>query len=87
MGTARWKGDTGNWGRPVPGEGSGLNDVLGASLRIEPDRAVLLLKPDNAGGGKGPDFWHAFEAVEDEVIGDEPGNTGTDQDAAEEALS
>jgi hypothetical protein len=34
------------------------------------------MKPGNAGGGKDPDFWSAFEANEDEVIGDEPDNTG-----------
>ncbi len=28
-----------------------------------------------------------IEAVNDEVIGDEPGNTGKDQEAAEKALS
>ena len=42
----------------------------------ESDRAIVLLKPSNVGGGKGPDFWSAFEANEDEVIGDEPENTG-----------
>jgi hypothetical protein len=35
MGTARWKGDAGNRGRPVVGEGSGLDvakrDGLGGS--------------------------------------------------------
>jgi hypothetical protein len=33
------------------------------------------LRPGNAGGAKGPDFWRAFEDGEVEVIGDEPGNT------------
>ena len=32
-------------------------------------------KLGNAGGGKGPDFWCAFEDGEVKVIGDEPGNT------------
>jgi hypothetical protein len=30
------------------------------------------LNPGNAGGGKGPDFWCAFEDGEVKVIGDEP---------------
>ena len=40
------------------------------------DSAVGASRPGNAGGAKGPDFWCAFEAVEDEAIGDEPGNAG-----------
>jgi hypothetical protein len=32
----------------------------------------VLLRPSNVGGGKGPDFWCAFEDGEDRVIGDEP---------------
>ena len=75
MGTARWKGDAGNRGRPVGGEGSGLDVAKSGGLRRESDRAVVLLRPGNAGGGKGPDFWRAFEVGEDWVIGDEPSNT------------
>jgi hypothetical protein len=30
------------------------------------------LKPGNAGGGKDPDFWYAFEEGKVKVIGDEP---------------
>jgi hypothetical protein len=45
------------------------------------------MKPGNAGGGKDPDFWNAFDDGEDRVIGDEPGNTDEDQDLSEEALS
>ncbi len=33
------------------------------------------MRPGNAGRGKGPDFWCAFEAGEVKVIGDEPDNT------------
>ena len=39
------------------------------------ERPVVPLKPGNAGGGKGPDFWCAFEDGEVKVIGNEPGNT------------
>jgi hypothetical protein len=34
-------------------------------VKRESDRAVGALKPGNAGGAKGPDFWCAFEEVED----------------------
>ena len=37
------------------------------------------MKPDNAGGAKGPDFWCAFEDGEVVVIGDEPENTIKDR--------
>jgi hypothetical protein len=33
------------------------------------------LRPGNAGGAKGPDFWCAVEDEEVEVIGVEPENT------------
>jgi hypothetical protein len=29
----------------------------------ESERAIVLAKPGNAGGGKGPRFWCALEAV------------------------
>jgi hypothetical protein len=45
------------------------------------------LKSGNAGGGKGPDFWCAFEDGEAEVIGDEPANTIERQDPSEIAVS
>ena len=45
-----------------------------AVVRRESDGAVGALKPDNAGGAKGPDFWCAFEDGEVKVIGDEPDN-------------
>jgi hypothetical protein len=44
------------------------------------------MKPGNAGGGKDPDFWNAFEDGEDRVIGDEPRNTFNDQNPSEGAL-
>ena len=44
------------------------------------------MMPGNSGGAKDPDFWHAFEVGEVTVIGDEPGNTGKDQDPSEEAI-
>ena len=68
-------------------EGSGLNADLGWRLRWQSDGDIVLMKPGNSGGGKDPDFWSAFEDGEDRVIGDEPGNTGKDQDLSEEALS
>ena len=61
--------------RPVTGEGSGLNVATGGGTDRESDRVIRLLKPGNAGGGKDPDFWCAFEDGEVGVIGDEPRNT------------
>ena len=45
------------------------------------------MKPGNAGGGKDPDFWCAFEDGEVEVIGEEPANTIERQDPSEIAVS
>jgi hypothetical protein len=36
------------------------------------DRVIVLSKPGNAGGGKDPDFWCAFDDGEVGVIGEEP---------------
>ena len=72
--TARWNGGAGNWGRPVS-IGEKLQRRARRRIGRESDRVVVPLRPGNAGGGKGPDFWHAFEEGEDEVIGDEPCNT------------
>jgi hypothetical protein len=55
------------------------NTDLGRRLRRESDRDIVPMKLCNSGGGKVPDFWHAFDEREDQVIGDEPGNTGKDQ--------
>jgi hypothetical protein len=63
--TARWKGDAGNRGRPVAGEGSGLNVASGRRLWRGSDGAIVPLQPGNAGEGKGPDFWCAFDGDED----------------------
>ena len=65
VGTACRKGEPGNWGRPVAGEGSGLNVVAGRRLRRVSDRVVILLRLGNASGGKDPDFWCAFDEDED----------------------
>src|SRR6476646_6165178 len=48
---------------------------------------MVPLRPGNAGGGKDPDFWRAFDGGEDEVIGGEPANTRTDPEPPEEAVS
>ena len=65
LGTACWKGEPGNWGRPASGEGRGLNVAVRRRSARESDRVVGPMKPGNAGGGKGPDFWCAFEGDED----------------------
>ena len=65
VGAACRKGEPGNWGRPTVGEGSGLDVVAGRRLRRVSDRVIVLLRPGNAGGGKDPDFWCAFNQAED----------------------
>ena len=40
LGTACWKGEPGNWGRPVSGEGCGLNGARRAAVWRESDRVV-----------------------------------------------
>src|SRR5215472_1937064 len=45
------------------------------------------MKLGNAGRGKDPNFWCAFEVGEVRVIGDEPGNTRKDPDPSEKAIS
>lgn len=87
MGTARWKGDAGNWGDSFGMRVAASTQLSGRRCRRESDRVIILVKPGNAGGGKGPDFWCAFEVGEEGVIGDEPRNTRKDQEPAEEAVS
>jgi hypothetical protein len=45
------------------------------------------LKPGNAGGAKGPDFWCAFEDGEVTVSGDKPVNTNYDPGPSVKAVS
>jgi hypothetical protein len=54
------------------GEGSGLTRRKRRRPERESDRVVVLMKPGNSGGGKGPDFWSADEEGKDQVIGNEP---------------
>ena len=54
VGTARKEGDTGNRGRPVAGEGSGLNVTSGGGAGGNRNRVIVPLMPGNAGGGKHP---------------------------------
>ena len=69
------------------GEGSGLNDAYRRRHKWGSDRVIVPLKPGNAGGGKDPDFWCAFEDGEVTVIGDEPVNTEYDPGSSEKAVS
>jgi hypothetical protein len=64
MGTARRDRGARKRGRPVLGEGSGLNGAARHRSARDSDRVVVPLKPGNAGGGKDPDFWYVFEADE-----------------------
>jgi hypothetical protein len=47
------------------GEGSGLNVAQERRRWRKSDRAIVLPRLGNASGGKGPDFWCAFEEAED----------------------
>ena len=69
------------------GEGSDLDVVAGRRLRWVSDRVIVLLRLGNASGGKGPDFWRAFEDGEVKVIGDKPTNTDYDPGSSEKAVS
>jgi hypothetical protein len=64
VGTARRDRGSRKRGRPILDEGSGLNGAEEHRSRRASDRVVVPLKPGNAGGGKGPDFWCVFEANE-----------------------
>jgi hypothetical protein len=65
MGTARRKGVPGNRGIPVRGGGSVFNVASGGGPRRESDRVMVPLRSGNAGGGKDPDFWCAFDEDKD----------------------
>jgi hypothetical protein len=55
------EGCSGNRGRPALDGGCGSNAVFGRRSGRESDRAMVPLRPGNAGGGKGPDFSCAIE--------------------------
>src|ERR1700680_4493117 len=57
MGTARRDRGSRKRGRPVAGEGSGLNDAKWHRSTRASDRGMVPVEPGNAGGGKDPDFW------------------------------
>ena len=61
MGTARRDRGTRKRGRPMLDEGSGLNGAERYRSVWESDGVIVPLKPGNAGGGKGPDFWYACQ--------------------------
>ena len=56
-------------------------------MSVHAEHDFVMSRPGNAGGAKGPDFWCAFEDGEVTVIGDEPGNTDSDPDPSEKAVS
>ena len=64
MGIARRDRGSRKRGRPAYGEGRGLNGAARHRPVRESDRVVVLPRPGNAGGGKGPDFWCVFQANE-----------------------
>ena len=64
VGTARRKGDAGNGGDPCWARVAASTPPR-AAVRRESDRVIVPLRPGNAGGGKDPDFWCAFDEDED----------------------
>ena len=62
---ARRKGDAGNGGDPFGMRVTTSTQPSGRRCRRESDRVIVPLKPGNAGGGKGPDFWCAFDVGEE----------------------
>jgi hypothetical protein len=65
VGTARRNGDPGNRGIPAAGGGRVFNAAIGGGPGRESDRVTVPLRPGNAGGGKDPDFWCAFDEAEE----------------------
>jgi hypothetical protein len=47
------------------GEGRGLNAASRGRPGWVSDRVAVPSRPGNAGGGKDPDFWCAFDQAED----------------------
>ena len=77
VGTARRKGGSGNRGRPVSGEGSGLNvaegNGHGGSRTGSYERRGWVMPAEQ----RALTFWHASEDGEVKVIGDEPETPAT----------
>jgi hypothetical protein len=61
--------DEGRQERPVSGGARVPTSSSGRRLGRESDRGVGASRPGNSGGAKAPDFRHAWEAGEDQVIG------------------
>ena len=86
VGTARRKGGSGN--RGISGE-NGVGDpdvVAGRRFQRKSDRVVRPSRPGNAGGGKDPDLWCAFDDGEEGAIDDESRKARKDQEPSEKAL-
>ncbi len=59
-------------GGPSGSEVAAPTSRNGGGLGRVSDRVIVLSRPGNAGGGKGPDFWCAFDDGEVRAIGNEP---------------
>jgi len=59
-------------GDPPESEVATSTPRIGGGLGRGSDRVIVLSRSGNAGGGKGPDFWSAFDDGEVRVIGDGP---------------
>ena len=54
---AREEGPTGNVGDPHRRGVAALDAVTGRRAMRESERPIVVVKPGNAGGAKGPRFW------------------------------
>jgi hypothetical protein len=64
MRTACQEGILSTVGDPFRVRGSDLQQCFRGWLGRESERGIRPVKPGNAGGGKAPYFWHAFEGEE-----------------------
>ncbi len=83
VGTARVHSGSGNEGDPSRTRVAASTSLLVMATAgvgqgrtsVHAEHVCDMTRPGNAGGAKGPDFWHAFEEGKVKVIGDEPRNT------------
>jgi hypothetical protein len=73
--TACGEGSLRKWGRPGAGGGNSTRPQGWRPAWVS-ERAILVMKPGNAGRAKGPRFGCVSEEGKKAVIGDESGNAG-----------
>ena len=66
VGTARWKGDAGNRGRPDPGDGRTVSGILGVSVRLGVGEGHRTVEADVMPAEERTlTSWRAFDEDED----------------------